>query len=88
LVGAMAVLLCTVVLFMGAMSAFAEVGVGSFIGTRSLDVSVQGQERLVPIMCQWGPGIGFWLYVIAGLVLVGTLLMILYQKRKKKIRLL
>ncbi|MCX6671765.1 MAG: carboxypeptidase regulatory-like domain-containing protein, partial [Euryarchaeota archaeon] len=84
LVGALLLLLCSFVLFIGAMSAFAEVGVGSFIGSGTLDISIQGQEVVVPVLCQWGPGIGFWLYVTAGMILSASLIIILYQQKKKK----
>jgi hypothetical protein len=83
LVGALLLLLCSLVLFIGAMSTFAEVGVGSFIGSGTLDISIQGQEVVVPVLCQWGPGVGFWLYVAAGMILSASLMIIFYQKKKK-----
>jgi hypothetical protein len=88
LVGALLLLLCSLVLFIGAMSAFAEVGVGSFIGSGTLDISIQGQEVIVPVLCQWGPGIGFWLYVAVGMILGASLIIILYQKKKRSNQLL
>jgi hypothetical protein len=88
LVGALLLLFCSLFLFIGAMSAFAEVGVGSFIGSGTLDISIQGQEVVVPVLCQWGPGIGFWLYVVAGMILSASLIIILYQKNKKSNQLL
>jgi hypothetical protein len=84
MVGALVLLLGSLVLFIMAMSAFAEVGVGSFIGQGTIDISVQGQDVVVPVLCQWGPGLGFWLYVAAGLLLLSTIILQLYRKKKKK----
>ncbi len=88
LVGSFALLLGSLVLFIGAMSAFAEVGVGSFIGNGTLDISIQGQEELIPVLCQWGPGVGFWLYVTSGVILIVALVVLVYQKKKKNTQLL
>jgi len=84
LIGALILLLCSLVLFIGTMSAFTEVGVGSFIGQGTLDVSVQGEDVVVPVLCQWGPGGGFWLYVSSSLILISTLIVMVYQKKKKR----
>ena len=83
LIGALVILLGSLVLFIGTMSAFADIGVGSFIGNGSLGISIQGQEGVVSVPCQWGPGIGFWLYVTSGVILIVSLIEILYQKKKK-----
>jgi len=87
-VGALVILLSSLVLFIGAMSAFAEVGVGSFIGNGTLDISIQGQEELIPVLCQWGPGVGFWLYMTSGILLLFSLIVQLYLKKKKSTQLL
>ncbi len=71
------------VLFVYAMSAFAEVGVGSFIGQGSIDISIQGQDGAFPVHSQWGPTLGFWFYGTAILLLIAFYL-IQYQKEKKK----
>jgi len=84
LLGALILLVSSLVVFIGAMSAFTEVGVGSFIGQGTLDISIQGEEGVVPVGCQWGPGVGFWLYVIASLFLISTLLVIWSKKKKKR----
>jgi predicted neutral ceramidase superfamily lipid hydrolase len=86
--GASIILFISLVLFVGAMSAFAEVGVGSFIGNSSLDIAIQGQEGRTPVLCQWGPGIGFWLYMMSGVLLIVTLIIHLFQKKKKNTSLL
>lgn len=88
LVGALGLLFCSLILFIGAMSAFTEVGIGSFIGNGTIDVSIQGQEELVPIECQWGPGVGFWVYLVSGMIVIVSLIIQWYQKKKKEPQLL
>ncbi len=75
--------LCVVGLFIGAMSAFTEVGVGSISGQGPLDVFIPGDEAALSLECQWGPGIGFWIQLLSVLLLGCTLVFQLYQKRKK-----
>ncbi len=57
--------LIVVLLFFVAMSQVTEVGVGSFIGNGDLEISLPGTGGNVEIMCNWGPGIGFYLGVVA-----------------------
>lgn len=71
----------SVLVFLVAMSAFAEVGVGSVMGQGTLDISLQGEDLEVPVWCQWGPGLGFWLYVIAGCILTVTLVIAVCDKK-------
>jgi len=87
LIGALVLFLSSLVLFIIAMSAFVEVGVGSFIGQGTIDVSVHGKEMVIPVVCDWGPALGFWLNVLASLLLL-SMILLLYQKKKKRIRLL
>ena len=84
MIGALAILLCSLVLFIGAMSAFTEVAIGSFIGDGTLDITVQGQDVVMPVSCHWGPGIGFWLYVVSALILGSSMIIVVYQRRKKR----
>ena len=88
LVGALGLLFCSLIMFIGAMSAFAEAGVGSFMGSGTIDVSIQGQEELVPIECRWGPGVGFWVYLASGMIGIVSLIILWYQKKKKAPQLL
>jgi hypothetical protein len=78
------ILICSLVLFSLAMSTFTEVGVGSFFGNGTVDVSEQGQGGVIPVMCQWGPGIGFWLYLASVVVLGCSLVMFGYKIMKEK----
>jgi len=82
--GVLVLLIGALVLFSLAMSAFTEVGVGSFLGNGTVDVSVQGKDSVVPVMCQWGPGIGFWLYLLSLMVLICTLVLVVYKMRNEK----
>lgn len=83
---ACSLLLCLFVvgLFIGAMSAFTEIGVGSISGQGTLDVFIPGDETWRSLQCQWGPGPGFWLLIFSVLLVVCTLVFQLYQKMKKK----
>jgi hypothetical protein len=74
----------SLVMFTVAMSAFTEVGVGSLLGKGTLDVAIQGQERVVSVLCHWGPGIGYWLYVLSLVVLICSFIYIMVKKRKEK----
>ena len=83
MIGTLIFLLCSLVLFISAMSAFTEVGVGSFSGNRAVDVSVQGQDLVVPVDCSWGPGVGFWLYMVSAVILVCTMIISVMKKREE-----
>jgi len=64
LVGGILVMI-VVLLFFVAMSQVTEVGVGSFMGNGNLEISLPGTAGNAEIMCNWGPGIGFYLGVVA-----------------------
>jgi len=83
-VGTVGILLCSLIVFIGAMSAFTEVGVGSFLGEGSLGVTVQGQENIMSVSCHWGPGIGFWLYLSSIIIFGFSVSITLYERRKKR----
>jgi hypothetical protein len=78
------ILICSLVLFYIAMSAFTDVGVGSFLGQGIIDVSVQAEGTATSVFCQWGPGIGFWLYGLAVLVLLSILVLTLIKNKNRK----
>jgi hypothetical protein len=59
------------------MSGLAEAGVGSFIGEGSLDIAIPGEETGVTIYSNWGPSIGFYVYVISIVILVFTVIKII-----------
>jgi hypothetical protein len=82
-IGAFILFLSSFILFILAMSAFAEVGIGSFIGQGTMDVSIQGEDVRIPIVCDWGPSWGFWLYMIAGFLII-PLIILPYEKKNKR----
>ena len=75
---------CAIGLFLGAMIAFTDVGVGSINGTGLLDVILPGEDIAVSLDCSWGPGIGFWLFVLSTVIVLVSLGKHLYQKIKKR----
>jgi hypothetical protein len=78
------ILICSLVLFSIAMSAFTKVGVGSFLGQGIIDVSVQDEGTKTSVFSQWGPGIGFWLYVLSIFTLLSILTYVLIYNKKRK----
>ncbi|MFO8077416.1 MAG: hypothetical protein R6U21_02060 [Thermoplasmatota archaeon] len=73
----MILLILSAVLFYVAMSEVTKVGVGSFSDTDELTISIPGQTENVNLLCQWGPGIGFYL------ILVGFIIYLGWQMRSK-----
>ncbi|HVQ00725.1 MAG TPA: hypothetical protein VMT57_04350 [Candidatus Thermoplasmatota archaeon] len=59
------VLLLTSILFYFAFSQLTQVGVGSFMGSGTLDITIPGVEAPVQVPCSWGPGLGFYLLIVA-----------------------
>jgi len=59
------VLLLTLVVFYYAFSQVTQVGVGSFMGGGTLEVSLPGGTGQVSVPCSWGPGIGFYLLILS-----------------------
>jgi hypothetical protein len=78
------ILICSLVLFYVAMSTFTDIGVGSFLGQGIIDVSVQVTGMDTSVFCQWGPGIGFWLYGLSVVVLLSILVLVLIKNKKSK----
>jgi len=64
------ILILTISLFYYAMSLVTELGAGSFIGSGDIEVSIPGSGAIKTLSCEWGPGIGFYLGLIAVLILV------------------
>jgi len=56
-----------------AISSFAEVIVGGFLGSDTLNISLLGNGISTLIPCNWGPSIGFYLFLAAN-VIVGILI--------------
>jgi hypothetical protein len=79
------ILIFSLVLYSITMSAFTKVGVGSFLGQGIIDISVQDEGMETSVFCEWGPGIGFWLYVLSVLILSSTLVYVIINNKKKVI---
>ena len=66
-------LLLALIIFYYAFSQLTQVGVGSFMGSGMLDVSIPGEVVQINIPCSWGPGIGFYLLITSFVLLLLTL---------------
>jgi len=64
------VLLLTLILFYYAFSQLTQVGVGSFMGSGTLDITIPGGEAQTKVPCSWGPGIGFYLLIVSVVLVV------------------
>jgi hypothetical protein len=78
------ILLMSLIIFIYAFSQLTQVGVGSFMGSGTLDVTIPGGIEQTAISCSWGPGIGFYL-LIPSLILL-TLSLFIKKIEKKFIR--
>ncbi|MFW6119907.1 MAG: hypothetical protein ACOC80_03270 [Petrotogales bacterium] len=63
-------ILAVILLFFYAMSQVTNIGIGSFSGSGNLDISFPGLQESAIINCSWGPGVGFYLGVIAVAALI------------------
>jgi hypothetical protein len=66
------VLLFSAIIFYYAFSQLTQVGVGSFLGSGPLDVTIPGEAAQANIPCSWGPGIGFYLLIASFILLILT----------------
>jgi hypothetical protein len=57
-------------IFFYAMSQITEIGIGSFIGNGDIETTLPGTAEVISIPCSWGPGLGFYLSIVAALCLV------------------
>ncbi len=63
-------LLLTLIIFYFAFSQLTQVGVGSFLGSGMLEITIPGEAEQTSILCSWGPGIGFYLLIASFILLV------------------
>ncbi|MBN2599537.1 MAG: carboxypeptidase regulatory-like domain-containing protein, partial [Candidatus Thermoplasmatota archaeon] len=63
-------ILLTLVVFYYALDQLTQVGVGSFMGSGTLDITVPGQLVQTAIPCSWGPSISFYLLILSFVLLV------------------
>jgi hypothetical protein len=74
-------LILSLIIFTYSMSQLTEVGIGSFIGQGLIDVKIPGEEIESSILCNWGPSIGYLLYLIS---IIALSLNIIFYKKKCK----
>ena len=72
-------IVCSIGIFSFAMSEFANVSIGSFVGSGSMDVGIPSGSVFESVFCTWGPGIGFY-FMLVSLFLVLTLFVFRYKK--------
>lgn len=78
------ILIATLSIFFYAMSQLTEVGVGSFIDGGDVETSLPGLSESKILPCKWGPGIGFYLGLIAAIILVVVLFYYMIKTRCSK----
>jgi hypothetical protein len=64
------VILLTIVVFYYALDQLTQVGVGSFMGSGTLDVTIPGQIMQTALPCSWGPGVSFYLLILSLVLLI------------------
>jgi len=79
------VMLLAIGVFIIAMSAVTEVGVGSLSGTGDLSVSIPGETNQVSLSCNWGLSTGFYIAIISLLILIVIPLGLKLSNRFKKL---
>jgi hypothetical protein len=75
------ILLMSLIIFVYAFSQLTQVGVGSFMGSGDLDVTIPGGIEQATISCSWGPGIGFYLLIPSLILLILTLFIKKIEKK-------
>jgi len=73
-------LLLVIILYLITIYQVTSLGVGSFIGSGSLDIQVPHSTSTIALQCFWGPGIGLILCCIASIILIVTRLTQQYMK--------
>lgn len=71
------VILLVIVVFYYALSQLTQVGVGSFMGSGTLDITIPGQSVQTAVACSWGPGVSFYLLILSFVLLV----LVFFMKR-------
>lgn len=51
--------------FFNVISELSDKGVGSFLGSGNLDIIIPGEARYETLSCDWGPGTGFYLFLLS-----------------------
>jgi len=66
----------SIIIFSYSMYQLTEIGIGSFVGNGLIDVKIPGEESSLAVFSNWGPGIGFFLYLISIIFAISTILFI------------
>jgi len=68
------------------MSEMARVIVGGFIGSNNLEISIPGGETFETLSCNWGPDIGFYLFLISTCIIIFVTILDIrrFLKNRKK----
>jgi hypothetical protein len=76
----------TMSMFFYVMSQLAEMGVGSVLGQGGVEASIPGEGIYETLMCSWGPGTGFYLYLFSIMILIFVLVFNVRQKLFRETR--
>jgi hypothetical protein len=81
---AVLLLVINIAIFYIGMSEFSNYMVGSFIGNGNITVNIPGENLTTSVYCSWGPNLGFYLTIIAFLILLIITIVNFYRKIIKK----
>jgi hypothetical protein len=65
---AVLILMGSLFIFSYAMSELVKVGIGGFFGEGRVDISLAGEESRVSVFSSWGPSVGFYLCLVATVI--------------------
>ena len=71
-------------IFIVAMSELTNITVDGFIGRGEVEISIIGESSSIIVPSSWGPHVGFYLYLLAILMLSLQFLLVVLKLRKKK----
>jgi hypothetical protein len=71
-------------IFIYALNELSSVSIGGIMGSGYLDISVPGEDKIHSVLLNWGPGIGFYIYLIPVLILLIAFIINIYMKRRIK----
>ena len=73
-------LILTISIFYYTLSQLTEVGVGSFIGSGEIEITIPGSVETKLLKCNWGPSIGFFLSLT--IIIIFAIYLIYYKTLK------
>jgi hypothetical protein len=63
----------SILIFYYAISTLAKAGIGSFFGKGYMNITIPGEETSAALYCNWGPSFGFYLLLVAIILLIASL---------------